>query len=331
MTTADERAEAARSWLSEAEEERGSDYGTRCAFIAIGYVTASYPRRPGNTRLRPVGSKTRSGVMSATVEQLASQIQVLLDDAYRRGVQQGLRAAAEAVQQLIPDPPATDGEIPPDDAMTTDDHAAGGGGVMRPGPCYIRGGWLKVGGGPSSALRLDESGGRADLWTRAATARRKASDDSLHQEYLVASIRDWAVGPSGWLIADATSAEQRDLSRLDRLDGLGRGDAPVRLSWMRWSGRPWMRSMRTAGGHGCSMTVWMRTLRPSWSSGRGGATDHGHELSDRAATATHDGTPTKCCAYRVECIVTSMTVWVRSLRLSSTSGRGGATHELHRP
>ena len=44
---------------------------------------------------------------------------------------------------------------------------------MRPGPCYIRGGWLKVGGGPSSALRLDESGGRADLWTRAATARRK--------------------------------------------------------------------------------------------------------------------------------------------------------------
>ena len=37
MTTADERAEAARSWLSEAEEERGSDYGTRCAFIAIGY------------------------------------------------------------------------------------------------------------------------------------------------------------------------------------------------------------------------------------------------------------------------------------------------------
>ena len=32
--------------------------------------------------------------MSATVEQLASQIQVLLDDAYRRGVQQGLRAAA---------------------------------------------------------------------------------------------------------------------------------------------------------------------------------------------------------------------------------------------
>ena len=42
--------------------------------------------------------------MSATVEQLASQIQVLLDDAYRRGVQQGLRAAAEAVEQLIPSP-----------------------------------------------------------------------------------------------------------------------------------------------------------------------------------------------------------------------------------
>ena len=49
--------------------------------------------------------------MSATVEQLASQIQVLLDDAYRRGVQQGLRAAAEAVQQLIPDLPASDGEV----------------------------------------------------------------------------------------------------------------------------------------------------------------------------------------------------------------------------
>ena len=57
--------------------------------------------------------------MSATVEQLASQIQVLLDDAFRRGVQQGLRAAADAVQQMIPDPPSTDGEIPADDADTT--------------------------------------------------------------------------------------------------------------------------------------------------------------------------------------------------------------------
>ena len=55
MTTADERAEAARSWLSEAEEERGSDYGTRCAFIAIGHVllairedlgTLAYAHRP---------------------------------------------------------------------------------------------------------------------------------------------------------------------------------------------------------------------------------------------------------------------------------------------
>ena len=55
MTTADERAEAARSWLSEAEEERGNDYGTRREFIAIGYVllairedlgTLAYAHRP---------------------------------------------------------------------------------------------------------------------------------------------------------------------------------------------------------------------------------------------------------------------------------------------
>ena len=42
---------------------------------------------------------------------------------------------------------------------------------MRPGPATS--GAAIYGGLSSSALRLDESGGRADLWTRAATARRR--------------------------------------------------------------------------------------------------------------------------------------------------------------
>lgn len=36
---------------------------------------------------------------------------------------------------------------------------------------------------------------------------------------LLHRLRDWLVGPKGWLIADATPAEQNDLSQLDRLDG----------------------------------------------------------------------------------------------------------------